>query len=181
LIHSEFLWENYGDPRVPFVKSLCEAVAGANTIIAYNQSFESSRLGELATWLPMYGTALTEARHKLWDLLPVVRRHIYHPEFCGSYSLKKVLPALVRILRYEDLEVPDGSHAGLAWIRLLSTTDADERERLKKALLKYCGQDTRGLACLLWVLSELPDAGSRGCKLKLTTASEFSLLVEPEF
>jgi hypothetical protein len=154
LIPQEFLWEGLDDPRVPFVQSLLEAVAGARTIIVYNESFESSRIEELAKGFPQYESGLLDARNKLWDLLPVIRRNLYHPAFCGSYSLKRVLPALVPQLSYDELEVQDGSEAGLAWVRLLSARDKAERARLKQALLRYCAQDTVSLAYILRALHQ---------------------------
>ena len=155
LIRSEFLWERNDDPRVPFVESLLEVLVPAGTIIVYNQSFEASRLEELAKWLPQYESALRDARRKLWDLLPVIRRNLYDPSFGGSYSLKRVLPALLPGSGYEGLEVPDGSHAGLAWVRLLSTSDSMERLRLRNALLEYCGQDAAALGRIVTLLIAL--------------------------
>ena len=38
---------------------------------------------------------IKKIQRRLWDLLPVVRNHVYHPAFAGSFSLKDVLPALV--------------------------------------------------------------------------------------
>src|SRR5205809_5867204 len=32
---------------------------------------------------------------KFVDLLPLLRKHIYHPDFGGSFSIKRTLPALV--------------------------------------------------------------------------------------
>ncbi|HEV2396603.1 MAG TPA: DUF2779 domain-containing protein [Candidatus Sulfotelmatobacter sp.] len=162
-IRWEFLWEKHDDPRVPFVKSLLEVVAAARTIVVYNASFESSRIQELAKCFPQYESALLDARDKLWDLLPVIRRNLYHPAFCGSYSLKRVLPALLPGDGYEHLEIADGSHAGLAWLRRLSTHDSSETARLRNALLEYCAQDTAALArivTLLFGLAESLDSSS---------------------
>ena len=157
------MWEEASsDPREPFARSLCEAVAGVNTIIVYNKSFESSRLAELAEWLPKYRTALIEARDKLWDLLPVVRGNVYHPAFCGSYGLKSVLPALVPGMPYDKLTIQDGAQAGVAWMQLLSATDAGERDCLRQALLEYCGQDTLGLAYIWNVLRQLAESSVTG-------------------
>jgi hypothetical protein len=155
LRHSEFLWEGHGDPRESFAESLCNAVAGANTIVVYNQTFESLRLAELAQCLPDYRAALMEMQSKLWDLLPVVRRNVYDHAFGGSYSLKQVLPALLPGMEYESLEVSEGSQAGRTWIQLLSTNDSDIRTALKRALLAYCAQDTLALASIIGVLTEL--------------------------
>jgi predicted RecB family nuclease len=38
---------------------------------------------------------IKKIQSRLWDLFPVVRNHVYHPKFAGSFSLKAVLPALV--------------------------------------------------------------------------------------
>jgi hypothetical protein len=150
LKHSEFLAENDSDPRLPFVESLCKAVRGAGNIVVYNQSFESSRLDDLARWLPAYKSDIKAIKAKMWDLLVVIGRNVYHPAFGGSFSLKSVLPAFVPKMAYETLEVSDGIAAGLAWAQFIDpATSPAEKNRLRKALLEYCKQDTLALATLL--------------------------------
>jgi hypothetical protein len=150
LKHFEFLAENDSDPRLPFLESLCKAVAGAGTIVVYNQTFESSRLDDLARWLPTYASDIEAIKGKIWDLLVVVRRDVYHPAFGGSFSLKSVLPAFLPEMTYETLEVAEGTSAGLAWARLIDpVTPSVEKRRLRRALLEYCNQDTLALAKLL--------------------------------
>jgi len=79
-----------------------------------------------------------------------MRNHVYHPAFAGSFSLKAVLPALVPEMTYEGMAVANGQDAGLAWESLLrGRLDGAERERIAKALLAYCGQDTLALVRLL--------------------------------
>jgi predicted RecB family nuclease len=153
LRHFEFLAENDSDPRLPFLESLCKAVAGAGNIVAYNQTFENSRLDDLARWLPRYKSEVKTIKTKMWDLLAAVRRHVYHPAFAGSFSLKTVLPAFLPEMTYENLEVGHGMAAGLEWARLIDpATPAAEKGRLRRALLEYCKQDTLALAKLLEVL-----------------------------
>ena len=80
----------------------------------------------------------------------MIRTHVYHPAFAGSYSLKAVLPALVPAMTYEDMAVANGQDAGLAWESLVTgSLEQTERERIKRALLAYCGQDTLALVRLL--------------------------------
>jgi hypothetical protein len=79
------------------------------------QRFESQRLSELAAWLPEFAGRIKKIQRRLWDLLPVIRNHVYHPRFAGSFSLKYVLPALVPDMTYAGMEVADGTDAGLAW------------------------------------------------------------------
>jgi predicted RecB family nuclease len=153
LKHFEFLAENDSDPRLPFVGSLCKAVTGAGKIMVYHQGFEKSRLDDLARWLPAYKANVEAMKAKLWDLLEVVRQNVYHPAFAGSFSLKSVLPAFVPKITYENLEVAEGTAAGLAWARYIDpVTPLVEKSRLRKALLEYCLQDTLALVKLSEVL-----------------------------
>lgn len=117
LQHYEFLAENGSDPRAPFTESLCHAVEGAGKIIVYNEGFEYSRLDDLARWLPEYSSKIKKVKAKLWDLLRVIRRTVYHPGFCGSFSLKSVVPAFLPEMSYEDLEVAErsSSRASKPW------------------------------------------------------------------
>jgi hypothetical protein len=146
----EFLATDGGDPRREFISSLCGALGESGSIVVYNQQFESQRLWELAAWLPEFEEQINAIQRRLWDLLPVVRDHVYHPAFAGSYSLKAVLPALVPEMSYEGMAVANGQHAGLAWESLVrGTVDEEERERTRKALLEYCAQDTLALVKLV--------------------------------
>ncbi len=150
LEHFEFLAMDTNDSRREFITSLCSALGKSGSIVVYNQQFESQRLSELAAWLPEFAGRIEKIQRRLWDLLPVVRNHVYHPRFAGSYSLKAVLPAFVRDMSYDGMAVANGQDAGLAWESLLrSTVDQAERERIMKALLDYCGQDTLALVKLL--------------------------------
>lgn len=152
--HFDFLALDSGDPRAAFIASLCEALGEDNgSIVVYNEQFESQRLWELAGWLPAYTDRIRDIQRRLWDLLPVVRNHVYHPAFGGSFSLKAVLPALVPEMTYEGMDVPNGQAAGLAWESMISNRVTDsERQVKRKALLEYCGQDTLALVKLLEAL-----------------------------
>jgi hypothetical protein len=118
----------------------------------YNQQFEAQRLWELAGWLPEYAERIRGIQRRLWDLLPVIRNHIYHPAFGGSFSLKAVLPALVPEMSYEGMEVANGQAAGLAWEAMIAAGGESEREAKRRALLAYCGQDTLALVRILEAL-----------------------------
>ena len=150
LEHCEFLAMNASDPRGQFIGSLCNALGENGSIVVYNAGFESQRLSELAAWLSEFAERIGKIQGRLWDLLPVVRNHVYHPAFAGSYSLKAVLPALVPEMTYEGMAVASGLDAGLAWESLVrGNLDVAEREKTRKALLEYCGQDTLALVRLL--------------------------------
>lgn len=149
----DFVAESTSDPRVPFLESLCQAVKAAGSIVVYNQGFEASRLDDLARWLPEHWSEIAEIKAKLWDLLAVVRRNVYHPAFGGSFSLKRVAAAILPDMSYDGLGVADGIQAGIGWARLVDTaTSAEKQAHLKRALLQYCGQDTLALARIVEVL-----------------------------
>jgi len=132
LEHFEFLAGDQRDPRRDFIESLCNVLGKSGQIVVYNASFESQRLAELAGWHPEYKRRIENIRGRLWDLLPVVRKHVYHPKFRGSFSIKSVLPAMVPDMAYGGMEVADGSDAGLAWDQMIRTElGAAERQRFK--------------------------------------------------
>jgi predicted RecB family nuclease len=150
--HHEFLATDVSDPRREFISSLCRALGESGNIVVYS-SFESQRLSDLAAWLPEYAERINAIQARLFDLLPVVREHTYHPSYAGSYSIKSVLPALVPEMTYDGMDVANGQDAGLAWESLVrGSLDNCERDGLMKALLDYCGQDTLALVRLVDVL-----------------------------
>ena len=153
LEHHEFLADDLNDPRPEFVRTLCQIIGKKGSILAYNSGFESGCLASLAEELPQYQEAAGHIRERLWDLLPVMRAHVYHLAFRGSYSLKSVLPALVPDLSYTGMEVAAGNDAGLAWEKMVrAETGSEVRRKLKDALLAYCELDTLAMARLLEVL-----------------------------
>jgi hypothetical protein len=155
--HLEFLATDKSDPRPAFVSALCDVLGDCGSIVVYHQQFESQRLSELSLWLPEFSERIEKIQQRLWDFLPVVRNHVYHPGFGGSYSLKSVLPALVPQMTYEGMEVADGQTAGLAWNSLINgELSQDEADRIWKALLAYCAQDTFGMMTLLEKLQHVP-------------------------
>jgi hypothetical protein len=92
---------------------------------------------------------------RLWDLFPIIRDHYYHPAFCGSYSIKSILPALVPSLAYDDLAIKEGGHAASQYYRMVFVeTDWVERAAIEEALLRYCARDTLALVELRRALLE---------------------------
>ena len=92
--------------------------------------------------VPEHRAALMRLLPRMWDLHPIIKEHFYHCAFRGSFSIKSVLPALVPEMSYEGLDIADGRTAQLEYRRMIDAEDAVERERIRKALLSYCEQDT---------------------------------------
>ena len=106
----------------------------------------------MADALPVQADRLRRIADRLVDLLPIVRNHVYHPDFGGSFSLKSVLPALVPDLRYDALAIRDGETASLELERLLfrgAELTLEALAELRANLLRYCQLDTLGLVKLL--------------------------------
>ncbi len=80
---------------------------------------------------------------RIKDLHQIIRRHYYHPGFHGSFSLKSVLPAILPKMSYENLEIQEGQLASLEYLMMIDpSTPIEEKEKIKKDLLTYCGHDT---------------------------------------
>jgi hypothetical protein len=149
--HQAFLDLSGDDPSVAFVAALSRACGASGPVFVYNASFESARLKELAERLPRFGHALSSLQARIVDLLPITRRHYYHPSQKGSWSIKAVLPAIVPDLGveagYDALDgVKDGMGAVGAYFEAIdpATTDV-RRDDIRRQLLAYCRLDTLAL------------------------------------
>jgi hypothetical protein len=158
LDHVEWAPEAPGDPRAEIAARVVEACAGSRAVVAYNAGFEKGRLEDLALAVPRQAAALRAIISRLVDPLPVVREHVYHPDFEGSFSLKTVLPALVPDLGYDDLAIGDGDTASRELTRLVLADTAflpADRALTREQLLRYCERDTLAMARVLSRLREL--------------------------
>lgn len=136
-------------PLALFVDRLIDAVGVEGSIVVWNQGFEASRLRELASMFPGKSALLVGMIDRMVDLLPIYRRHYYHRDMHGSWSLKSVLPTIAPDLAYSDLEVGDGSQAQLAYAEAIDlATLPDRRDQLRQQLLAYCERDTHALVRL---------------------------------
>lgn len=141
-----FLAKDAGDPRQAFAESLIKALAVKGPVFVYNAPFEGGRLKELAEEFPDLAPRLDAIRNRFVDLLPLTRKHYYHRDMRGSWSLKAVLPTIAPELAYDDLDVADGSMAQEAFLEILHPETLPARKlELREALLLYCERDTWAL------------------------------------
>ncbi len=85
-------------------------------------------------------------------MTPLSQKHYYTPEMKGSYSIKKVLPALVPELSYADLNINQGGNASMAFESLYNETDESIIKQTRTDLLEYCKLDTLAMVEILNVL-----------------------------
>jgi len=145
--HKEFLADENSDPRSSLIRKMLEDITPAGSIVAYNQSFEMSRIKELADYQVSCTNELMALNKRFVDLIvPFRSRGYYHPDFNGSFSIKSVLPALFpddRELDYKRLgSVQNGGDAMDTFANLYLLKDKSRREEIRKDLLAYCRLDT---------------------------------------
>jgi len=156
--HSQFLFDGEGDPRPAIAEAILEFCAPAATVTAYNAQFERGCIELVASACPDKAALLKGIADNLVDLQPIVRENVYDEKFGGSFSIKKVLPALVPGLGYEDLRIGEAETASVQLARVIlggSAIHPEEREELRQALLEYCKRDTAAMVALSNRLSEL--------------------------
>ena len=166
LVHANGSVERHGwiataaaDPRPACARSLASVLARARTVVAYNAPFERRCLEQLAASAPDVAAPLRSAAENIRDLLPVVKKYVYHPDFGGKFGLKSVLPALVDGLSYEGLEIADGATAALRLEQLVTNSlpATEAPERITHHLIAYCSRDTEALVELAKSLKKLAD------------------------
>lgn len=153
--HLEFLAEATRDvdPRIEFIENLIQVIDKTGDIVTYNASFEKGRLQEIKTLLPKYSIEIDNMISRVIDLMrPFQSRHYYTPDMKGSYSIKKVLPALVPHLSYEGMDIADGGTASSSFMRLFNESDPAIINKTREDLLKYCELDTLAMVEILEVL-----------------------------
>ena len=151
--HIEFLAADGSDPRRACADALTTLPA-TGAVIAWNASFERQCLLGLAALFSDLAPALQNLADRLVDLLPVARRHYYHRDMRGSWSIKAVLPTLATI-GYDDLvEVKSGTDAQGAYFEAIDPTTSPERAAaIRDALLDYCRRDTEAMVKVLTALT----------------------------
>ena len=142
--HIEYLGVSGRDPSREFAEKLVEACGQHGPVYVYNAGFEGSKIKTLASRFADLAIRLNSIVCRLFDLLPIAKEHYYHPSQQGSWSIKKVLPALVPELDYANLEgVQDGGMAMDAFAEAIHPETSQERKQLlHQQLLAYCHQDT---------------------------------------
>ena len=143
--HFEFLANHLDDPRREIAESIIRSIPDEGSIITYHQTFEKSVIKDLAEFCPDLSNQLLDLNKRILDLKDRFSEGgYYHPDFGGSFSIKKVLPALFKDnekLDYKSLSISNGGMASNTF-RNLKNISADDVELIRKDLLEYCWLDT---------------------------------------
>ena len=146
--HTAYLAKSDGsDPRRGLAEQLCRDIPMGVCTLAYNATFEITRIKELADRCPDLSIHLLDIANNIKDLLnPFQAGYYYLPAMGGSFSIKKVLPALFpgeKELDYHNLDerVQNGGDAMTIFPKIQGMPPA-EAEATRTALLEYCKLDT---------------------------------------
>ena len=149
--HREFLADPSCDQRRELAERLLQDLEDHGSLVVYS-SFEKTVLNRLAKLFPELRGRLHRCVNRLFDLEKAFRDHFYHPAFGGRTSIKATLPALVN-LTYDGLEIGDGDTAMSRFAQMVrGEISGIEADATRRALLKYCEQDTLGMVLLHKVL-----------------------------
>ncbi len=141
LLHTDYLHESSDDPRAQLADQLIKAVGDRGAICAYG-GFERGIVSSLIEALPDQEEALQAIKERLVDLHAILSKSYYHPDFRGSFSLKRVFPVLCPEFGYDDLDIADGLTASAEHVSALDTEDTSKQSLLFTQLREYCKRDT---------------------------------------
>ncbi len=157
LEHFEFLYTEIGDPSIPLAQSLQKDIGPTGSVIVWHKSFERGRNEEIAKRLPEFKQFMDSVNSRLYDLEDIFKKQYFvHKDFCGSTSIKKILPVLATEPSYEKLSIKEGGTAAESWNKITAgKVSPEEKEKIKKALLVYCGLDSYAMYAIWKALGDL--------------------------
>lgn len=150
--HREYLADASTDCRRDLAENLIRDCGNRGSIVVYT-SFEKTIIRGLGTLFPDLAEDLEGLIRRLFDLYEVLRKHLYHPEFHGSYSIKKVLPIVAPFMTYEGLAVENGMDASALFAYMArGRYRGRQAQKVRRNLLEYCGLDTLAMVTVVDVL-----------------------------
>ena len=159
LHHAEFLGNPEVSPLRDLAEQLCRDIPKDVCVIVYNDTYEKPVTRRLAELFPDLADHLLNICDHIKDLMiPFKNLDYYLPAMMGSYSIKYVLPALYPDdpeLNYHNLtDVHKGTEASAAFMHMAGMP-MEEREELRKNMLKYCCLDTYAMVKVWQKLIEI--------------------------
>jgi hypothetical protein len=147
LEHREFLFDNPSrDESLLLAERLVEDLKDCRTLMAHHASVERNILRWLSNRykdFPELSEQLISFSEIFVDSELLVKNHIYHPDFGGSFSIKRLLPALVEGVGYEGLFIHNGDDARYVFVNMaLGNYRESEIEKIRRDMLEYCKMDT---------------------------------------
>ncbi len=148
--HLKCLGDPMHDPRRELAEKLIGDCETEGSIIVYTP-FDKDRIKGLIEIHPDLENELLALIDRVIDIKKLISDNFYHPDFHGSYSIKRVLPALIppSELSYEDMDISEGLDASATFAYMAKGKyDGEEAEEKRKQLLEYCKLDTLAMVKL---------------------------------
>jgi hypothetical protein len=140
--HHEFLHDGATDPRLAFANSLLDIIGDAGSVIIYS-IYERTQMRNLMQQFPELSSRIQALEVRFVDLYKSIVDVLYNKDdFGGSLSLKNIVQVLTPEVRYDDLEIRDGSKAAGLWRQLSTMSEGPEKDQIKRNLAVYCAMDT---------------------------------------
>jgi len=153
--HREYLADPARDCRRILAENLIQDCGRQGSIVVYT-SFEKTIIRGLGVLFPDLGDDLDGLIGRLFDLCQVLRQFVYHQDFGGSFSIKKVLPVVVPYMGYAGMAIDNGLDASAIFAYLArGKFRGREAEKVRRNLLEYCGLDTLAMVMLVQELSRM--------------------------
>lgn len=155
LTHKEYISEKLSGAE-DVLRALCAAVGEVGSVVSWHASYEKTRNKEMVIMYPEYREKLKDINERMFDLEDIFKEAYTDAKFCGSTSIKKVLPILCPHLSYKDLAVQDGTQAMEQWLVMVDREpDEEARLKIKNDLLRYCERDTFAMVELYKTIKNL--------------------------
>jgi predicted RecB family nuclease len=140
--HYEYIADQTRNCDKEIAEKLIEYLGESGSIMTY-ANFERVAIYRLANLFPDLCEKLNKIAYRIVDLECIIRKNYYDINFCGRFSIKKILSVLVPKMNYKSLKVGNGRDASAAFAFIaMGFYDDKKAEDMKKNLLKYCAQDT---------------------------------------
>ena len=171
LDHASYIATEHTDQREDLIRHMLEVIQlDGGSVLVYNQSFEQTRLKEMAELFPKYRERLLDLVDRMFDLMHLLkgnqklfkrlgfdedeakRINYYHHLLNGSFSIKKVLP-IFSDLTYKGMPISNGTEALVTYANFPTMDEMTFRKNYQD-LLEYCKQDTWAM---VKILNELRD------------------------
>ncbi|MDY0074730.1 MAG: DUF2779 domain-containing protein [Acholeplasmataceae bacterium] len=167
-----FIASSHKDLRYELVQKMMDTIKpDGGSIMVYNQSFEQTRLKEMAKIFPEHSERLLDMVDRLFDLMYLLKGNskmfkalgfseeegkiinYYHNDLNGSFSIKKVLPIFSK-LTYKGMAIGNGTEALVAYAKFPSMDETTFHQTYHD-LLEYCKQDTWAMVEILNKLRQI--------------------------
>ena len=157
--HFEFIADPKQDPRRVLAENMIKNFPKQGTVMAYNESFEKKCIESLAAYCPDLEEELLGLNERFLDLIKPFRGGGYYdPGFKGSFSIKKVLPAVCPDnpeLDYQALAISNGGMAMNAFKEMRDNPNNKHNHSIRAELCKYRRLDTYAMYAIYLKLSQI--------------------------